>query len=121
VTKLPDISQVVALVTETVVKKTIPIPKIVVLPKKQVTFTFDDFDLTDLATINQRPIGDELLIENLRTGARISLARSGAVQYELRPEDYIVAPPIERDEIAYDDHAELIYTIIFGGRRWCTA
>jgi type III restriction enzyme len=106
-----DIKKVVALVTETVAERTIPIPKIVVLPKKQVTFSFDDFDLSGLATINYRPISDELLIETLRTGARVSLARSGAVQYELRPEDYIVGPLIERDEVAYDENADLLYKL----------
>jgi type III restriction enzyme len=106
-----DIKRVVRLVTRMVAKTTIPIPKIVVLPKKQVTFTFDDFDLSELATINYRPISDELLIENLRTGARTSLARSTNVQYELRPEDYIVGPLIERDEIAYEDHSDLVYKL----------
>jgi type III restriction enzyme len=106
-----DINRVVGLVTRMVAKTTIPIPKIVVLPKKQVTFTFDDFDLSELATINYRPISDELLIENLRTGGRTSLARSTNVQYELRPEDYIVGPLIERDEIAYEDHSDLVYKL----------
>jgi type III restriction enzyme len=107
----PDIKRVVALATAAVAAGTIPLPKIVVLPKKQVTFGFDDFDLAGLEAINYRPISDELLIENLRTGARISLARSVNVQYELRPEDYIVSPLIERDEIAYEDHADLIYKL----------
>ena len=106
-----DIKKVVARVTETVAEKTIPIPKIVVLPKRQVTFSFDDFDLSGLGTINYRPISDELLIETLRTGVRVSLARSGAVQYELRPEDYIVGPLIERDEVAYDENADLLYKL----------
>lgn len=111
VAKSPDLNKVVAVVTQTVVEKTIPIPKIVVLPKKQVTFSFGDFDLAGLETINYRPISDELLIENLRTGARISPARSINVQYEMRPEDYIVSPLIERDEIAYEDHSDLIYKL----------
>jgi type III restriction enzyme len=111
VARSPDLNKVVAAVTQTVIEKTIPIPKVVVLPKKQVTFSFDDFDLTGLEAINYRPISDELLIKNLRTGARISLARSVSVQYELRPEDYIVSPLIERDEIAYEDHSDLIYKL----------
>lgn len=66
VAKSPDLNKVVAVVTQTVVEKAIPIPKIVVLPKKQVTFSFGDFDLAGLETINYHPISDELLIENLR-------------------------------------------------------
>jgi type III restriction enzyme len=106
-----DIGKVVAVVTQTLADKTIPIPKIVVLPKRQVSFNFEDFDLNGLDTINYRPIGDDLLIEDLRTGLRTTLARFGAVQYELRPEDYIVGPLIERDEIAYDDCADLLYKL----------
>jgi len=111
VVKAPDIKKVVADVTKTVVEKTISIPKIVVLPKKQVTFHFDDFDLQDLATINQRPISDELLIENMRTGARVFLARTAGTQLEFRPEDYIVRHLIEQNEIDYDANADLLYKL----------
>jgi hypothetical protein len=111
VVEAPDISRVVKVVTQTVAERTISIPKIVVLPKKQITFHFDDFDLMDLASVNHRPISDELLVENLRTGARIFLARATSGQLEMRPEDYIVRHLIERNEIDYDAHAELLYKL----------
>jgi type III restriction enzyme len=111
IVKPPDIKKVVEIVTKTVVERTISIPKIVVLPKKRVTFHFDDFDLKALDTINYRPISDELLIENLRTGAPTFLARTGAAQLELRAEDYIARYLIERNEIDYDAHADLIYKL----------
>jgi type III restriction enzyme len=59
---------------------------------------------------NLRP-SDELLIEDLRTGTRTALARSHGVQYELRSEDYIVGPLVGRDEIPYDDCADLLYKL----------
>jgi type III restriction enzyme len=105
-----DIRKVVALVAKTVAEKTISVPTIVVLPKKQVTFTYEDFDLDGLTAINLRPSG-ELLIEDLRTGTRTALARSHGVQYELRPEDYIVGPLVGRDEIPYEDCANLLYKL----------
>lgn len=111
VVKPPDVRNVVEIVTRTVVERTISIPKIVVLPKKQVTFHFDDFDLKALEAINHRPISDELLIESLRTGARTFLARTGAAQLEFRAEDYIARYLIERNEIDYDAHADLIYKL----------
>jgi type III restriction enzyme len=107
----PDINKVVRVVTETVIERTISIPKIVVLPKKQVTFEFEDFGLKDLTSINLQPISDELLVENLRTGARIFLARAGADQFEMRPEDYVVRHLIERNEIDYDAHCDLLYKL----------
>jgi type III restriction enzyme len=107
----PDIGRVVKAVTDTVAERTISIPKIVVLPKKQVTFHFDDFDLDALGSLNYRPISDELLVENLRTGARIFLARVAAGQLEMRPEDYIARHLIERNEVDYDAHADLLYKL----------
>jgi type III restriction enzyme len=109
--KVADVKKVVEAVTRSVAERTISIPKIVVLPKKQVTFRFDDFDLKALETINYRPISDELLIENLRTGTRTFLARTANAQFELRAEDYIARYLIERNEIDYDAHADLIYKL----------
>ena len=111
VVRAPDIGKVVKAVTETVAERTISIPKIVVLPKKQVTFRFDDFDLDALGSLNYRPISDELLVENLRTGARIFLARVATGQTEMRAEDYIVRHLIERNEVDYDAHADLLYKL----------
>jgi type III restriction enzyme len=106
-----DISKVVAAVTSAVAEKTISIPRIVVLPKKQITFHFDTFDVKDLQTINLRPISDELLVETMRTGARQFRARTAGAQYEMRPEDYIVRYLIEQNEIDYDAHADLLYKL----------
>ncbi|MDR0808620.1 MAG: DEAD/DEAH box helicase family protein, partial [Gemmobacter sp.] len=107
----PRIDQIVETVAETVADRTISIPQIVVLPKKQVTFTFEDFDLADLGTINMRPIEDGLVIEDLRTQARVYLARTLDDPREARFEDYLVRYLIERNEIDYDAHAALLYKL----------
>ena len=107
----PRIDQIVETVAVTVADRTISIPQIVVLPKKQVTFTFADFDLADLESINMRPIEDGLIIEDLRTRARIYLARAIDDPREARPEDYLVRFLIERNEIDYDAHAALLYKL----------
>jgi type III restriction enzyme len=107
----PDINKVVAAVANVVAERTISLPKIVVLPKKQVTFHFDDFDLKDLNTINHRPISDELLVENMRTGARLFLARTVGAQAELQIEDYIARFLLEENEIDYEAHSTLIYKL----------
>jgi type III restriction enzyme len=107
----PRIDQIVETVAETVADRTISIPQIVVLPKKHVTFTFEDFDLASLDTINMRPIQDGIIIEDLRTQARIYLARTLDDPREVRPDDYIVRYLIERNEIDYDAHAALLYKL----------
>ena len=111
VIEAPRIDQIVQTVAKTVADRTISIPQIVVLPKKQVTFTFENFDLASVDTINMRPIGDGLVIEDLRTQARVYLARTLDDPREARPEDYLVRYLIERNEIDYDAHAALLYRL----------
>jgi len=105
------IDQIVETVAVTVADRTISIPQIVVLPKKQITFTFEDFDLANLETVNTRPIEDGIIIEDIRTQARVYLARALDEPREAQPEDYLVRYLIERNEIDYDGHATLLYKL----------
>jgi type III restriction enzyme len=107
----PRIEHIVETVAVTVADRTISIPQIVVLPKKQVTFTFEEFDLASLDSINMRPIEDGIIIEDLRTQARVYLARTMNDPREVRPEDYLLRFLIERNEIDYDAHAALLYKL----------
>jgi len=107
----PRIDQIVQTVAVTVADRTISIPQIVVLPTKQVTFTFEDFDLDNLSSINMRPIEDGIIVEDLRTQARVYLARAIDDPRESRAEDYILRYLIERNEIDYDAHAVLLYKL----------
>ncbi len=107
----PRIDEIVQTVANTVADRTISIPQIVVLPKKQVTFTFEDFELANLSAINMRPIEDGIIIENLRTQARVYLARAIDDPRESRAEDYLLRYLIERNEIDYDAHAALLYKL----------
>lgn len=107
----PRMDEIVQTVANTVADRTISIPQIVVLPKKQVTFTFEDFDLANLSAINMRPIEDGIIIEDLRTQARVYLARAIDDPRETRAEDYLLRYLIERNEIDYDAHAALLYRL----------
>jgi type III restriction enzyme len=107
----PRVEEIVEAVTETVAERSISIPQIVVLPKRQVSFEFADFDLAALGTINLRPIANELIIQNIRTEVRIYLAKKVDDPREERAEDYLVRYLIERNEIDYDAHAELLYKL----------
>lgn len=107
----PRVDEIVQAVAVTVAERTISIPQIVVIPKRQLTFTFEDFDLAGLETVNMRPIDDGLIIEDLRTQARIYLARAIDDPRETRAEDYLVRYLIERNEVDYDAHAGLLYKL----------
>jgi type III restriction enzyme len=106
-----DIEKIVAVVANTVADRTISIPQIVVLPKRQVNFHFAAFDLKDVATINVRPIDDGLVIQTIRTEVRQYLAKSTHDPREERREDYLVRYLIERNEVDYDAHADLLYRL----------
>ena len=106
-----DIDKVVQAVATIVADRTISMPEIVVLPKRQVNFYFSDFDLSGLESINVRPVDDGLVIETIRTEVRHYLAKSADGPHEERPEDYLVRYLIERNEVDYDAHADLLYKL----------
>jgi len=110
VTESTDIAAVVAKTAELVVKQTIDIPRILVVPKGQVTTGFHPFKL-DCSGIHYQPVERDLLIQHLRTHAQETLTFGGNVQQELRVEDYIVRGLIDFDDISYDDHADLLYDL----------
>jgi type III restriction enzyme len=110
ITKQPDLAAVVAKTTEIVVQQTIDIPRILVVPKGEVRSGFKPF-LLDLLTINYPVPDDELWIRHLRTEQVdvVGLGR-GSVD-EQRLEDYVVSGLIDFDDVAYDEHADLLYDL----------
>lgn len=106
-----NLEKIVEVVANTVADRTISIPQIVVLPKRQINFHFADFELKDVSTINVRPIDDGLVIQTVRTEVRQYLAKSTDDPREERPEDYLVRYLIERNEVDYDAHADLLYRL----------
>jgi len=106
-----DIDKIVEVVATIVADRTISIPQIVVLPKRQINFYFSDFDLNGLDTINVRPVDDGLVIQTIRTEVRQYLAKSVDDPHEERSEDYLVRYLIERNEVDYDAHADLLYKL----------
>ena len=110
ITEQPDLAAVVARTTEIVVQQTIDIPRILVVPKGEVKSGFKPFRL-DLSSIKYPVPDDELWIRHLRTEQVdvIGLGR-GSVD-EQRLEDYVVSGLIDFDDVAYDEHADLLYDL----------
>lgn len=106
-----NVKEIVAIVSAKVAEHTIGIPEIVVLPTSEVTFTFSDFDLESLDRIAVQPMSNEILIQELRTEKRRSIARTMADQKEDRLEDYLVNGLIDHDEIDYDANSTLLYKL----------
>lgn len=107
----PDYEKIVEIVTEKLVELTIEIPEIVVIPTREVTFGYKDFDLEGLEAISKQPISDEIMISNMRTDARTFLARSFEGVGEEVMENYIVRHLIEFDQVDYDSQADLLFKV----------
>jgi len=105
-----NVAAVVAKTTELVVQQTIDIPRILVVPKGEVTSGFNSFTL-DASSIHYQPVERDILIQHLRTHQQETLTSSGNGQTELRIEDYLVRALIDFDDISYDHHADLLYDL----------
>jgi len=93
-----------------VVDQTIDIPRILVVPKGDVSSGFQPFSM-DTAGIHYQPVDRDLLIQHLRTHEQETLSFSGSQHQEQRLEDYLVRGLIDYDDISYDDHADLLYDL----------
>ena len=109
-TEAVNVAAVVAKTTELVVQQTIDIPRILVVPKGDVTSGFNKFTL-DASSIHYQPVERDILIQKLRTHEQETLMAWGSAQTELRIEDYLVRVLIDFDDISYDHHADLLYDL----------
>ena len=106
----PNISSVVEKTAQLVVRQSIDIPRILVVPKGEVTTGFHAFTL-DCSNIHYQPPDRDLLIQHLRTREQETLSFGGRMQPEQRLEDYVVRGLVDFDEIDYDKHADLLYDL----------
>ncbi len=106
----PSIADVVAKTAELVVQQTIDIPRVLVVPRGEVTTGFHAFTL-DCSGIHYQPVARDLLIQHLRTNQQETLSCGGSLQAEQRLEDYVVRGLIDFDDISYDQHADLLYDL----------
>ena len=88
----------------------IDVPKIVVVPRGEVTCGYEDFEL-DVRNINLQPVAQDILIQHLHNSQRYRLQDGSGIVQEKRPEDYLVRGLIAFDDISYDDHAALLYKL----------
>ncbi len=103
------LSTVVAKTTAIVVQQTIDIPRIVVVPKGEVTTGFRPFTL-DVSQLRLQPGKREIVGQMLRTHTQFTLAAEIGLK-EQRPEDYIVHALVDFDDIDYFTHADLLYDL----------
>jgi len=105
-----DVAGIVNKTTDAYIENTIDIPRITVVPSGEVTVGYQDFDL-DCASVRYPPVAKDLLIQRLTDNQRFRIVSGDGVVQEARLEDYIVRGLIDKDDVSYDDHAELLYKL----------
>lgn len=106
-----DIEGLVRTVTEQIIELTIDVPQIAVLPTRDVTYGFPDFDLANLGNIRFQPVSEEILLRHLENNQSDSIQWGNPQAREARPEDYLVRHLFARDEVDYDEYAGLLYKL----------
>ena len=104
-----DVAEIVAKTTALLVEHTIDIPRVLVVPKGEVSYGYKPFTL-NLEGINLQPSERDIIIQSLQTNEQTIMV-SQIDLTETRPENYIVHALIDYDEISYDDHADLLYEL----------
>ncbi|HWF61773.1 MAG TPA: hypothetical protein VN666_15895, partial [Nitrospira sp.] len=107
---IPNIASVVAKTAQLIVQQSIDIPRILVVPKGEVTTGFHAFTL-DCSNIHYQPVERDLLIQHLRTHEQETLSFGGRMELEQRLEDYLVRGLLDADDISYDEHSDLLYDL----------
>ncbi len=110
ISKKPDFASIVGRTADLVVRQTIDIPRILVVPKGEVKSGFRRFDL-ELRNMRYETPSETLWATHLRTGQTDRIGVGAGTINEKRLEDFIVSGLIDFDDIAYDQHAELLYEL----------
>lgn len=106
----PDMAAVIAATAALMAERTIDIPRITVMPKGEVRTGFKPFML-NLSGMRYAAPDDVLWAKHLRTDQVDIIGMSQANFLEQRLEDYIVSGLIDFPDIAYDEHADLLYDL----------
>lgn len=105
------LEDIVDTVTEQFVEKSIDIPRVIIQPKGDITWGYNDFDL-EVSDIYLQPVTQDILIQELRTRNRETLHFEISLSDEQNLEDYIISRLMDFDDISYDEHSELLYKLV---------
>ena len=106
----PDMAAVIAATAKLMADRTIDIPRITVMPKGEVKAGFKPFNL-DLSGMRYTAPSEELWAKHLRTDQVDVIGLSQGNLLERRLEDYVVSGLIDFTDIAYDEHADMLYDL----------
>ena len=103
-----DVTAIVQRTAALVAARTIDIPRILVVPRGGDGGRYRAFDL-DLSGVRLQPPSEELWVQYLRSDRVARIAVDGDEDDGTRLEDVLVDALAALDDIAYDEHADLLY------------
>lgn len=97
-------------IAEKFIDSVIPIPRLVIQPSGVTRLVFNDFDL-DTSKMKYQPGSEEIITRELQSGNQRILT-AGTVNYrEKYIENHIISILIDKQEIWYDEHKDLLYKL----------
>lgn len=105
-----DLAIIVAKTTQLVVDNTIDIPRVIVVPKGEVTSGYRPFTL-DISQIRLQPQERALVSQSLQTNEQTEIGEGDTGNYEPIKENYILKKLFNYDDISYDEHAEILFDL----------
>lgn len=106
-----EVRELIGTITEKLMEYTIDIPRIVVLPEREVNYGFNDFNLFGLDRIALKPGSKELLLTHLENNEQRTISWQEGGEAEERLENYLIRYLLDHDEIDYDEHADMLYKL----------
>lgn len=92
------------------VDNTIPIPRLSIVPSGSFRLVFNDFDL-NTSSMNYQPGSEDILSRELQSGSQRIIQADPVYYKERYIENYLVSLLVEKQDIWYDDHKELLYKL----------
>lgn len=107
-----NIADIISKTAKLVEQRSIDIPQILLVPRGNVTFHFKDFTL-DLAPFSSfRSVSEKMLVQGLRTSEQQTIYLNEGIHPSLiSPENEIVDVLTNFNDIAYEEHAEVLYSL----------
>ena len=97
-------------IAEKFVDNTIPIPRLSIVPSGKTKLIFHEFDL-DTRKMNFQPGSEEIVTRELQSGKQRIISAGRNFYKERYIENHLVSILIDKQEIWYDEHKELLYTL----------
>ncbi|MGE0930528.1 DEAD/DEAH box helicase [Peijinzhouia sedimentorum] len=97
-------------IAEKFVDNTIPIPRLSIVPSGKTKLIFHDFDL-DTRKMNFQPGSEDIVTRELQSGNQRIIAGGKGFYKERFIENHLVSVLIDKQEIWYDEHKELLYKL----------